>query len=114
MAGYRLWLEWGRQYEKLFYKCRETKGIRFDVVAIADRAFYKNRKIRRALIGTNIKSIGKMAFYGTKQLRHIDIRTKKLKAIGKKAFIGIYPAAKIKIPRTRKKKYIKLLANKYG
>ena len=49
-----------------------------------------------------------------KQLRYIDIRTKKLKAIGKKAFIGIYPAAKIKIPRTRKKKYIKLLANKYG
>lgn len=90
------------------------KGIRFDVVAIADRAFYKNRKIRRALIGTNIKLIGKMAFYGTKQLRYIDIRTKKLKAIGKKAFIGIYPAAKIKIPRTRKKKYIKLLANKYG
>ena len=43
-----------------------------------------------------------MAFYGTKQLRYIDIRTKKLKAIGKKAFIGIYPAAKIKIPRTRK------------
>ena len=90
------------------------KGIRFDVVAIADRAFYKNRKIRRALIGTNIKLIGKMAFYGTKQLRYIDIRTKKLKAIGKKAFIGIYPAAKIKIPCTRKKKYIKLLANKYG
>ena len=54
-----------------------------------------------------------MAFYGTKQLRYIDIRTKKLKAIGKKAFIGIYPAAKIKIPRTRKKKYIKLLAKKY-
>lgn len=90
------------------------KGIRFDVVAIADRAFYKNRKIRRALIGTNIKSIGKMAFYGTRQLRYIDIKTKKLKVIGKKAFIGIYPAAKIKIPRTRKKKYIKLLANKYG
>ena len=90
------------------------KGIRFDVVAIADRAFYKNRKIRRALIGTNIKLIGKMAFYGTRQLRYIDIRTKKLKVIGKKAFIGIYPAAKIKIPRTRKKKYIKLLANKYG
>ena len=90
------------------------KGIRFDVAAIDDRAFYKNRKIRRALIGTNIQSIGKMAFYGTKQLRYIDIRTKKLKAIGKKAFIGIYPAAKIKIPRTRKKKYIKLLANKYG
>lgn len=84
------------------------------VAAIDDRAFYKNRKIRRALIGTNIQSIGKMAFYGTKQLRYIDIRTKKLKAIGKKAFIGIYPAAKIKIPRTRKKKYIKLLAKKYG
>lgn len=90
------------------------KGIRFDVVAIDDRAFYKNRKIRRVLIGTNIQSIGKMAFYGTRQLRYIDIRTKKLKVIGKKAFIGIYPAAKIKIPRARKKKYIKLLANKYG
>mgnify|MGYP000358564936 CR=1 FL=1 len=37
-----------------------------------------------------------------------------VKAIAKKAFIGIYPAAKIKIPRTRKKKYIKLLAKKYG
>ncbi len=29
---------------KIFYKCRETKGIRFDVVAIADRAFIKTEK----------------------------------------------------------------------
>lgn len=104
----------GAAVRKIILQMPRDQRNRFDVAAIDDRAFYKNRKIRRALIGTNIQSIGKMAFYGTKQLRYIDIRTKKLKAIGKKAFIGIYPAAKIKIPRTRKKKYIKLLAKKYG
>ena len=90
------------------------KGVKFTVVSIADNAFSKNISLEKAVLGTSIQSIGKKAFYATNNLKFIDIRTKKLRKIGKKAFVGIHPSARIKIPRVKKEEYIKLLANKYG
>ncbi len=90
------------------------KGGKFSVVSIVDNAFSKNKSLEKAVLGTNIQSIGKKAFYATNNLKFIDIRTKKLQKIGKKAFVGIHPSARIKVPRLKKEEYIKLLANKYG
>ena len=66
------------------------------------------------ILGTGIEKSGAKAFYETSHLQFVDIRTKKLEKVGKKAFVGIHPFAKIKVPRAKKKVYIKLLANKYG
>ena len=89
-------------------------GRKYTVVSIADKAFAGNKKINKVILGTGIEKIGAKAFYETSHLQFVDIRTKKLEKVGKKAFVGIHPFAKIKVPRAKKKAYIKLLANKYG
>lgn len=77
-------------------------------------AFYKNKKLEKVEIGSSVRTIGSRAFYQTKKLKFIDIRSKKLKSVGKAAFIGIQKQAKIKVPRDKKAAYVKLLAKKYG
>ena len=90
------------------------QGVNFSVTAIADKAFYKNKKLEKAEIGSSVRTIGSRAFFQTKKLKFIDIRSKKLKSIVKAAFIGIQKQAKIKVPRDKKAAYVKLLAKKYG
>lgn len=90
------------------------EGMTFTVTSIADNAFCKNKKLERVEIGANVGEIGSRAFYQTKNLKFIDIRTKKLKKVGKQAFIGIHKQAKIKVPRAKKETYVNLLAKKYG
>ena len=90
------------------------QGVNFSVTAIADKAFYKNKKLEKVEIGSSVRTIGSRAFYQTKKLKFIDIRSKKLKSVGKAAFIGIQKQAKIKVPRDKKAAYVKLLAKKYG
>ena len=84
--------------------------MNFSVTSIADKAFYKNKKLEKVEIDTNVRTIGSQAFYQTKKLKFIDIRSKKLKSVGKAAFIGIQKQAKIKVPRNKKAAYVKLLA----
>ena len=89
------------------------KTVRYDVVKINKNAFAKAEKLEKVVIGKNITAIGEKAFYNAKKLKRININTKILTKIGKKAFVGIYSRATIKIPKSRKKKYVKLLEGKY-
>lgn len=89
------------------------KTVRYDVVKINKSAFAKAKKLEKVVIGKNITAIGEKAFYNAKKLERININTKKLTKIGKKAFVGIYSQATIRIPKSRKKKYVKLLEGKY-
>ena len=101
--------------KEIFYPCNGFfAGADFSVTAIADKAFYKNKKLEKVEIGSSVRTIGSRAFYQTKKLKFIDIRSKKLKSVGKAAFIGIQKQAKIKVPRDKKAAYVKLLAKKYG
>ena len=80
------------------------------VTAIADKAFYKNKKLTKITIGANIKTIGRSAFEGCAKLKTVKGGSgvvtikdsafkgckkltaitlgKKVKSIGKKAFYG--------------------------
>ncbi len=89
------------------------KKVKYKVVAVGKNSFAKKKKIRKVIIGKNITSIERKAFYKAKKLRFVDIRTKKLRKVGKKAFKGIFSSAKIKVPKSRKKKYVRLLRGKY-
>lgn len=89
------------------------KKVTYKVVTVGKSAFAKKKKIRKVIIGKNVTSIERKAFYKAKKLRFVDIRTKKLRKVGKKAFKGIYSSAKIKVPKSQKKKYVKLLRGKY-
>ena len=85
-------------------------GVKYKVTSIADNAF-KNKRITKVIIGTNVTSIGKKAFYNCKKLRTIVVRTTKLKKarVGAKAFQGVYKKVKVKVPVKEKASYRKWL-----
>ena len=71
------------------------------VTAIAAGAFSKNKKVKKVVIGKNINKIGKNTFYGCKNLKKIQIKSKSLtkKSIGKNAFKGVNKKAVITVPK---------------
>ena len=64
------------------------------------------------MIGKNIKTIGKNAFAGAGKLKSITIKSTSLKKIGSKAFKGIHPKCKIKVPAKKLRAYKRLLKKK--
>lgn len=84
----------------------------YKVTSVAKNAFKNNKKLKKATLGKNIKKINANAFKGCKNLKIIIIKSKSLKFIGKDAFKGIYPKARIKVPASRLKKYKKLFKEK--
>lgn len=93
-------------------KTVKIKGVTYKVTSIRDQAFKNNKKIKKVTIGTNITKIGKNAFLNCKNLKTIDIKSKKLKSVGKAAWKGIYSKAVIKVPKSKKNAYKVLLKNK--
>ena len=110
-------------------------GYSFIVTEIADRAFYGQKKIQKIVVGNNVKGIGRYAFanckkcksitLGTKvqtigayafykdsKCKNIMIHSKKLKKIGKNALKKTPRGIIIKVPKSLKATYKKLLKNK--
>ena len=79
-------------------------GVTYKVTAVGNNAFKKNKKITKAIIGNNVKSIGNSAFEGCKKLGLVNIKSKKLTKIGKKAFAKCKKLKKIVIKSTKLKK----------
>lgn len=63
----------------------KTRTVR--VTEIADRAFYKNKKVKRVVCKAAIKDIGDKAFYGCKKLRSFESKAA-IASIGDRAFEG--------------------------
>ena len=89
-------------------------GFTYKITAIETSAFKGNTKLGRVVIGSNVVSIGKYAFYGDKKLKTITIKSRHLKAVGKYAISGIYKRAIIKVPGSKYRAYKKLLTKKTG
>lgn len=93
-------------------------GITYKVTSIAPGAFKNNKKLTKVTIGSNVKTIGKQAFYGCKNLKSITIKSTKLttKSVGAKAFTKAgsknYKKLVVKVPKSKKKAYVKLLKKK--
>ena len=90
----------------------KVDGIAYKVTSISASALAKNTKLKSVTIGKNVKTIGKKAFYGCKNLKKITIKSSSLKAVGKNAFKGIYAKAKIKVPKKELSAYKKILTGK--
>ena len=88
------------------------KNVTVKVTAVADNAFKGMTKLKKAVIGKNVVSIGSKAFYGDKNLKTIQIKGKNLKKVGKSALKNISAKAVIKVPSSKKKAYTKVLKNK--
>lgn len=91
-----------------------TRGVKLKVVAIADKAFYKDKKLTSLTIGKYVKTIGAKAFYGCEKLKTLTLRTSKLtdKTVGAKAFGNLNARVVFKCPKAKLKAYKKLLKKK--
>lgn len=90
------------------------QGKNYQVTAIANKAFKNNKKVKKIVIPSTVKKIGKQAFFNCKKLKNIVIKTKKLKnnSVGKKAFKGISAKTVIKVPKAKRTAYKKMLRKK--
>ena len=87
----------------------KISGKKFKVTAINAKALKGNTKVKSVTIGKNVKTIGKEAFSGAKNLKTITVKATGLKTVGKNAFKGINKKATIKVPSKQLKKYKTLL-----
>lgn len=87
-------------------------GVQFKVVQIADGALKNKTSVTSVTIGKNVQAIGKEAFYGTKKLKTITIKSAKITKVGSKALKNTYAKAKIKVPKSKLAKYKRLFKNK--
>ena len=110
------------------------KGVTYKVTSIYKNAFKNNKKLKKVVIGKNVKSIGDSAFMNCKALskvtipsnvykigkncfknctglKSIIIKTKKLKKkyVGSNAFKKIYTKALITVQSGKSKSYKKIL-----
>ena len=85
------------------------KNIKIKVTTISKNAFINNKKITSLIIGKNIKTIQKKAFYNCSNLKTIKIKSNKIKSIGKYAFKTESNTLKFTLPRNKKKKYKKMI-----
>lgn len=90
------------------------KGYTFKITAIADNAFKSCKKLQKVTIGANVTKIGKNAFYKDSKLKNIQIKSAKLKSVGKNAIKGIAKKATVKVPKKQYKKYKKLFKKSTG
>ena len=89
-------------------------GTEFRITAVGNKAFKGCKKLKNVSLGANIEKIGKNAFQNCRKLSNIQLKGKKVKTIGKKAIAGINKKAVIKIPKSKKKAYKRLLKSSVG
>lgn len=87
-------------------------GVKFKVVQISEKALKNRSSVTSITIGKNVQSIGKEAFYGTKKLKNMTIKSTSLTKVGSNALKNTYAKAKIKVPKGKVTKYKALFKNK--
>ena len=122
-AAYKVMADNTVQYTKVTSKKAKTvkvpstitvNGVKCQVTSIAPKAMKGNKKLKKVMIPSSIRTIGTQAFAGCKNLKNITIQTPYLtkKSVGAKAFKGISDKAVIKVPKKQFKAYQKLLKTK--
>ena len=89
----------------------KINGENYQVTAIAASALKNNTKVQKAVIGKNVKTIGKKAFYGCKNMKKITIKTTKLtlKGVGGQAFANGNKKVTVTVPKKKLKAYQSIL-----
>ena len=109
--------------KKIFKNCKTLKFVNIPTtVEIVYMSAFSGTGISRISLNENVTQIkngtysGEKVFkkydtgdYETKDLRLIEIKSKKVKSIAKGSFSGLSSKVVIKVPKSRKKKYTKML-----
>ncbi|MCR5665695.1 MAG: S8 family serine peptidase [Eubacterium sp.] len=80
-------------------------GVKYKVTAIGSKAFSGKKKIKKVVIGSNVKKIGKKAFYKATNLKTVKIKSKKITSIKSGAFKKIKANAKFYLPSSKYSTY---------
>lgn len=83
----------------------------YKVTSIKANALKGNTKVTKLTIGKNVKTIGKKAFYGCRNLKTVFINTTKLtiKSVKSNAFAGLNSGAKVIVPTGKRSTYDRIL-----
>lgn len=91
------------------------KGKTFKVTSISKHVSDQSKKLKKVVIGKNVKTIETYAFYNCKNIKKIVFKSKNLKKIGKNAFEKVNKAKiSFKSVSKSKQKKIKKLLKKSG
>lgn len=92
----------------------KINGKSLRVTEVEKGTFQGLSKLKKAVIGKNIVTIGRDAFRDCSSLKKITIRSVKLKTVGKNAIKGVHKKVQIICPKGKKKSYKKLFVKKTG
>lgn len=84
-------------------------GKKYKVTAIGKNAFKGNKKVKKIVLGKNIKTIKSSAFKNCKGVKSIIIQNKNCKYAGKKIWKNINAKVKLYVPKSGLAKQKKLL-----
>jgi hypothetical protein len=87
----------------------EYSGCTLKVTDVAQNFMKGNKKVQNVTIGANVTTIGKCAFYNCKKLKKVTVKSEKITAFGQKAFGKNARKFTLKVPKSSKKNYKKLL-----
>ncbi len=97
-------------YRGTFEKCVKLKKITSSSLANVGKYDFKDcTRLESITLGKNLKSIGDSAFNNNRKLKSVNIKSTKLSKVGKSAFSKIYSKAKFTVPKSKLKKYKKLI-----
>jgi hypothetical protein len=112
-----------KQYD--FANCKNLRSLDIpEAVTTVSMSAFSGTKLKKITLPKNVTTIKKGIPYGgkgkvfaanynwdlpTKNLRLIEIKSKKVKSIAKGSFSGLSSKVVIKVPKSRKKKYTKML-----
>lgn len=89
-------------------------GTAYKVTSIRANAFKNCKRLKKVIIGKNIRSIGRKAFYGCAGLKSITIKTTRLtrQSVGSRAFAELHNRAEFTVPKKKLPAYKRLLKKK--
>ena len=97
-------------YRGTFEKCVKLKKITSSSLANVGKYDFKDcTRLESITLGKNLKSIGDSAFNNNRKLKSVSIKSTKLSKVGKSAFSKIHSKAKFTVPKSKLKKYKKLI-----
>ena len=110
-----------KQYD--FTNCKNLSTLEIpEAVTTVSMSAFSGTKLKKITLPKNVTTIKKGTPYGgkvfavnsdfdlpTKNLRLMEIKSKKVKSVAKGSFSGLSSKVVIKVPKVRKKKYTKML-----
>lgn len=99
---------------KAFKNCIKLKTVSLgkNISVIENYAFEGCKELSKVTLPAKVTKIGKRAFYNCKKLKSVTVKGKGLKKVGASAFKNIRKNAVIKVPKSKKQNYTKLLKGK--